>query len=383
MTVPSFIASRISFKGRAVSISIAVSFLVIIVALAVSSGFRTAIRDSLAEVAGDISIRPVGYSSEHPLTVFADSALLEQLRGIEGIAQVRPCNYCAGILRNEGNVHGVMFKGVDTLDGIRIPRKLASLLSLSVGDKLPGYFINDRIAIRNLEIREIYDGIVTDDDKLVVFCSSSMLGRILLLEENEFSTIEIVFDSKCRGEAVSSRIWSDVSYLLYDYSEITGNKPLYAYTISSQYPQLFDWLNLIDHNVLFILVLMIIVAGFNMISGLLILLFQNISTIGLLKALGMNRREIAKVFLITGSKLVAKGMIVGNVAAFLLISVQRYTHLFKLNAENYFVSYLPVDLDITLILLCDVLAFAVILLIMLIPCSFISSVDPAKTIKTN
>ena len=167
---------------------------------------------------------------------------------------------------------------------------------------------------------------------------------------------------------------------------------LYAYTAEdettvlatscvSRYPQIFDWLNLMDFNVFFILVLMTIVAGFNMISGLLIMLFENISTIGLLKTLGMTDRSIAKVFLSSSAVLAIKGMAIGNALAIIFCVVQSSTHILKLDPVNYFVSYVPVHLDLGLILTADVVSFAAIMLLLLIPCVFISKVDPAETVR--
>jgi lipoprotein-releasing system permease protein len=126
---------------------------------------------------------------------------------------------------------------------------------------------------------------------------------------------------------------------------------------------------------------MTIVAGFNMISGLLIMLFENISTIGLLKSLGMTDRAIAKVFLTSSAALVFKGMLAGNLAAILFCVVQGTTHLLRLNPENYFVSFVPVNLDMGMILCADVISFVVIMLLLLIPCIFISKVDPAETVR--
>jgi len=133
--------------------------------------------------------------------------------------------------------------------------------------------------------------------------------------------------------------------------------------------------------VFFILLLMTIVAGFNMISGLLIMLFENISMIGILKALGMTDRAISKVFLSSSAVLVGKGMAAGNVLALAFCLIQKTTHLIPLNPENYFVSYVPVSVDVGMILLADVGAFIVIMLLLLIPCLFISKVDPAETVK--
>jgi lipoprotein-releasing system permease protein len=126
---------------------------------------------------------------------------------------------------------------------------------------------------------------------------------------------------------------------------------------------------------------MIIVAGFNMISGLLIMLFEHISTIGLLKSLGMTDRSIAKVFLSSSAVVVLKGMVIGNVLALLFCMVQGTTHLLKLDPENYYVSYVPVNVDLSSVLIADVVSFAAIMLLLLIPCLFISKVDPSQTVR--
>jgi lipoprotein-releasing system permease protein len=126
---------------------------------------------------------------------------------------------------------------------------------------------------------------------------------------------------------------------------------------------------------------MTVVAGFNMISGLLIMLFESISKIGLLKSLGMTDRAISKIFLSSSAVLVLKGMAAGNLLAILFCMIQDMTHLLMLNPENYFVSYVPVHLDFGTILCADVISFAAIMLLLLIPCTFISKVDPAETVR--
>ena len=147
------------------------------------------------------------------------------------------------------------------------------------------------------------------------------------------------------------------------------------------YSQIYDWLDLISYNVYAILFLMIAVAGFNMISGVLIMLFRNISTIGLLKALGMKDRSVAGVFLRISARAVVRGLVIGNFAAFALCCIQKWTHIIKLNPANYYLSYVPIDLNIKGILAADACAFILILLLTLIPCLFISKVDPAQSVK--
>ena len=126
---------------------------------------------------------------------------------------------------------------------------------------------------------------------------------------------------------------------------------------------------------------MTVVAGVNMISSLLILLFENISKIGLLKSLGMTDRDISKVFLFRASRLVFNGMMIGNAIALVLCIIQDRTHLLKLDPANYFVSFVPVKIDIVAILCADIASFIVILALMLIPTLFVSKVDPAKIVR--
>ena len=134
----SLLASRISFKGKSVTLSVAVSFLVTIIAICIASGFRNVIHDTLADMSGDITVKPAGYTAGRTITIPADSLLSAGISSVKGVKEVRSCVYCAGILRNEGNVHGVFFKGVDGYDvgdavsasgaatfNVRIPGKLA------------------------------------------------------------------------------------------------------------------------------------------------------------------------------------------------------------------------------------------------------------------
>ena len=156
---------------------------------------------------------------------------------------------------------------------------------------------------------------------------------------------------------------------------------LIATPITDKYSRIFDWLDLIDLNVMVILILMTVVAGFNMISGLLILLFQNISTIGILKSMGMTDRSISELFLRVSSNLVLKGMAIGNILALLFCALQSSTHFIRLNPENYFISFVPVSVNVPMILLADLLAYVGIMLLLLLPTLFISKVDPAQTVR--
>jgi lipoprotein-releasing system permease protein len=214
----------------------------------------------------------------------------------------------------------------------------------------------------------------------VVYADISDLQRVNGWDASEVSCLEILLEDDMRNESDIESANDRIGTLINAYSSDEEESVIASSSVSS-YPQLFDWLNLIDFNVLLILALMTIVAGFNMISGLLIMLFENISTIGLLKSLGMTDRAISKVFLSSSAILVAKGMLAGNALAILFCIIQDTTKVLRLNPENYFVSYVPVKVDFGMILTADVVAFFLIMLLLLIPCLFISKVDPADTVR--
>jgi len=158
---------------------------------------------------------------------------------------------------------------------------------------------------------------------------------------------------------------------------------LYTAASSRMYPQVFDWLNLLDFNVVIILILMTVVAGFNMVSGLLIMLLRNISTVGTLKTLGMNGRAIGRLFVRIGAEAVLKGMLIGNALALLFCLIQGTTHLIPLDPANYFVSWVPVHVNVPLILIADIVAFLGILALLWLPSRVIASIDPAQTVKAD
>lgn len=381
-----FISRRLRFKGGIAMVCVAVSFLVMIIAVAVSSGFRNEIRNGLSSVSGDIQLAPPNLNvldSSRPIE--RNPAYLPYLMDVDGVKTVAPAIYRAGIVRQGENIHGVLFKGVeggvDTVSlGVAVPKRLAEIAGLSAGDKLTTYFIGDKVRLRQFNVVNVYDALIQTDDKLMVYADLADLQRLDGWNENQVSALEILMDDSYRSEDYIWEATQEIGALVNAYSA-DNEAPVVAVSSVSKYPQLFDWLNLIDFNVFFILLLMTIVAGFNMISGLLIMLFENISTIGLLKSLGMTDKAISKVFLSSSAVLVLKGMAIGNALAFLFCFIQEKTHVLKMNPENYFVSFVPVHVSVGAVMAADLISFAVILFLMLIPTIFISKVDPAQTVR--
>lgn len=385
MSAPHFISERLSFKGHMALLSIAVSFIVMILAVAITDGFRSGISDAISDMTGDIRIARADVRGGEMTLPFSVSAeLASELRNVPGVSSLRPAVYAGAIVRKNDNVHGVVFKGMETTDttsmGVVIPRTLASLLSVGVGDSLPACFINETASLRNFTVTGVYDALSTGDDRMQALCDINVLRRVNGWEDDEMSALEVMIDRESRDEEAVALSRSIISDILYIHSD-EGEASLIASDCYSSYRQIFDWLKLIDANVAFVLVLMVIVAGLNMVSGLLILLFENISTIGLLKSMGMSNANIARTFLLVSERLVFKGMLSGNIIGIGLCVLQDVTHLVTLNPANYFLSYVPVDVNVLRILLFDAIAYAAILLILLIPGIFISNVDPAKSVR--
>ena len=380
-----FIASRLRYKRRIVTISIAISYIIMIVAVAVSSGFRSQVRDALSQMGGDVQLCPANQNFlDEAQPINSNPPYLEQLKQIKSVESVSPSVYRAGIMKVEENIYGVIFKGVESEDtsslAVSIPRSLAQTANLSEGDKALTYFVGEKIKARNFKVASIYDPIVETDGTMIVYANIDDLRRLNGWGEDEASMLEINLKSQYKDEQQIEEATREIGFVAYSYSD-GDRSDVFASSVPSRYPQLFDWLNLLDFNVLFVLVLMMIVAGFNMISGLLITLFENISTIGVFKAMGMTDKSISKVFLSSSAALVLKGMVIGNAVALLLCLIQGQYHILKLDPKNYFVSFVPVDLDIFTVLTVDAVSFVVIMLLLLIPCAFISKVDPADTVR--
>lgn len=373
-----FISRRLRFKGRLATVAIAVSFFVMIISLAISGGFRQEIRHGIGAISGDVRLS----ADEEPISIHP--SYYDKLLGLQGVESISPAIWKPGIVKGEKDISGVLVKGIPMPDSCslqaRIPAQLARDLRLKEGDRFTTWFIEDKVRARRFTVGGIYEGILDSEGALVVEVPLADMQRLCGWDEDKAGVLEVRLSDRY-SSARMSRLKADELYLTALTAHREEEEILRAATARQRYPQLFDWLDLIDFNVLAIILLMTVVAGFNMISGLLILLFRHISTIGTLKALGMANKQIAGVFLRVAARIVLAGMVIGNGAALLFCLLQGSTHLIRLNPENYFVSFVPVHIDPALVALVDVLAFAVIMLLLLIPTLFISKVDPAKTVR--
>ena len=365
------------------AIAIAVSFFVIIVAVAVSSGFRHEIREGVAAMTGDISISPLASGDELeslPVHLPQEAAI----RALPGVKDVTPVAVRAGIVKNGDIVHGVIVKGIPGRAGddgvmadtdrpslqVSIPQRLSEIMGLGEGDELTTYFVGEKLRVRKFHIASVHRDLIELDDNLLVYANLEDMQRLNGWEADEASSLEVRLSDNANQEMLEMEIGT----LLEDY---------YVSSSKRTYPQVFDWLNLLDFNVVIILILMTVVAGFNMVSGLLIMLLRNISTVGTLKTLGMDNRAVGRLFVRIGAEAVLKGMLIGNAAALLFCLLQGTTHLIPLDPVNYFVSWVPVRVNLLWILGADAVAFIGILLLLWMPTRVIARIDPAQTVKAD
>lgn len=389
---------RLSRTGTVISVvSVALSIAVIIVATAVSNGFRSEIGGKARGFSGDIVLAPPGEditSEGGPVSISYKDKIME----LPFVERMEGVSYRHGILKTADEISGVLFKGVDStcnmefyaryLDEGRLPefigksisneimvsRRLADMLNYKVGDKVDAYFVGEQVRVRRFNLVGIFDAQLEQLDKYLALADIRHIAR-LNGWEGGVSGYEVYLSSETAPmhlEAIDDVIYSNSA---------EGDSPVAATALQDKYYMLFDWLRLLDVNVFIILALMIAVAGFNMVSSLLIMLFERISQIGLLKAMGMTNGAVSRIFLTKSAMVVLRGMLWGNAAAVLLCLLQKYFGIISLNPDNYFVSAVPVDFSLVGILGMNLVAFVAIMLIMLLPCMFISRISPATTMR--
>lgn len=389
-----FIANRIGSRGEKglsslgnviAVLSVALSIMVIIIAISVSRGFRSQMMEKMAAFAGDVNVSvllPSGGSDYINADEYSLPPLSarEEILSIPYVSEVLGVSYRPGMIKTEEDIQGVMLKGVDTLfaeDGCYVSGKLGDLLGFNVGDKATFYFVGQNVKVRRLKILGLFSSSLENLDKFYVICSKKLVNGLNGWEEERASAYQIMFTDHSDKDYPSRRVQiGDIVYRSFEGENLPRVSGAY-----DDMGNLVDWLRLLDMNVLIILVLMIAVSAFNMISCVLIILFENISSIGVLKSLGMKNSGIKKVFLAKSARIVLTGLAIGNVLAIAFCLLQKHFHFIRLNPENYFISYVPIDISWWSILAADVISFIAIMAILLIPCHFISRIQPSKTIR--
>ena len=408
MRASRFIASKLSDGDGRLSrtsntiawVSVCLSIAIMIIAIAVVAGFKSEIRARATGFMGSVMLVQPGQSPINELYPFSEKlSYREKLAATPGITGVSGVAWRSGLIKTDENIDGLYFKGVDSLydfsfftnclvDGqlpdyhgrisndVLLSRTTATKLGFHVGDDVVVYFIGDEVKVRKFRLCGLYDAGLEEIDTKMAVADRRHVQRLNGWQPDEVSSIEIRIGENASIEAMNDRVEEVIFTSMQE-----DDRALFVTNVKKLYGHLFDWLSLLDFNVLMILLLMVAVAGFNMISAILIILFEKISTIGLLKSLGMTSKEVSHVFLLRAGALVGKGMLWGNILGIGLCLIQKFTRIIKLDPANYFVSAVPIRLSVGEILLLNLVAAILIMAIISLSSRFISRVSPDRTMR--
>jgi lipoprotein-releasing system permease protein len=327
-------------------------------------------------------------------------AFIPEIKQIPGIRHIQVFATKAGIIKTSDAIQGVVLKGVGSdfdwrffksniVEGsvftvtdtgrtneVIISKKISDMLRLKTGDSFAMYFVQDPPRSRKFTISGIYETSLEEFDKMYVYCDIGHIKRLNGWEDNQVSGFEIFIDDFDKLDEMTIAVRDVVGYRL-----VEDESQFKVTNIRVRYPQIFDWLNFQDMNVIIIITLMLLVAGFNMISGLLILILEKTNMIGIFKALGSDNATIRKVFLYQAAYLIAKGLFWGNIIGIGLAVIQFKTGLITLDPTSYYIKTVPVNLDLSHVLLLNAGTMAAIILMLLVPSQLISRITPVKAIK--
>lgn len=412
MSLELFIARKIHFSkegGRQVTppavriamIGIALGLAVMILSVAIVIGFKKEVRNKVIGFGSHIQITNLDNNSSYESKPIAVSdTLLNDLRAFPGIRHVEPFATKWGILKTDDDFQGIVLKGVDAdfdwtffKDNLKegelftiqpdknstdviISQYISNLMGLKVGDSFLAYFVQDDIRARKFHITGIYETGFLDYDKLFVIADIKQIRRLNGWDKDQVSGLELLVDDYDRLDPVAEDIYFDLA----ERQDRTGNS-FYARSIKELNPMIFNWLDILDINVVVILALMLAVAGFTMISGLLIIILERTNMIGILKALGQNNASIRKIFLYVSFFLIGKGMLWGNLIGVSLCVIQSYFHIIRLDPTIYYLDAVPIDISILSLVLLNIGTLAASMLMMFGPSFLITKIDPAKSIR--
>jgi len=406
-----FLAKRIHFRQegernvsrpavRIATIGIAVGLAVMIVAVAVVIGFKNEILNKTIGFGGHIQITNFDSNNTFELRpIQMEDEMMDKILQIENVRHIQRFATKPGIIKTDTDFQGIILKGVgddfdwdffnsnliegellNTGDSLQnyviISKALCNLLELKLGDSFFTYFFQEQIRVRKFTIKGIYSTNSGEHDKLFVLTDIRHIQRLNNWNENSFGGLEVLINNFKDIDQIGDRVYETTANRFNERGEA-----YYTRTIKEINPQIFQWLSLLDTNVWVILILMLAVAGFNMISGLLILILERTNMIGVLKALGAANWSVRKVFLYHSFFLIGKGMLWGNAIGLTLCAIQYFTNIIPLDPDAYYVSSVPVEINLLYIVLLNVGALIASLLMMIGPSYLITKILPAKTIK--
>lgn len=413
LNLPLFMARRIyKDKGdkykvsrpaiRIATIGVAIGLAVMVVTVSVVLGFKHTIRDKVVGFGSHIQVENfLALQSTDPYPICLDDSLMQVLRNTDGVEHVERFALAQGILKTDSDFLGMTFKGVGPeydftfikrnlvagdiprfSDGsshyrLLISQMTANKLKLGVGDKVYAYFIsNDDVRARRFTVSGIYQTNLTQFDQSLCFTDLYTAVKLNNWLDGQCTGAELTVTDFSKLNETAANVVRHVNRTPDKYGDI-----LTSQTIDEAYPQIFSWLELLDINVWIILALMICVAGFTMISGLLIIILERTQMIGTLKALGARNTTVRHTFLWFAVFIIGRGLLFGNIAGIGLVVLQKYTGIIKLDPATYYVSTAPMELNLPIIVALNVATLLISVFVLIAPSYLISHIHPAKSMR--
>lgn len=377
---------------------VAVGTLVMFVSVCIIVGFKQQIRDKIVGFGSDVQVMNYKAASEGENPVCADSAFVADLSDVAGVEHVQRFATKPGMLVGNDEYEGVVLKGVGEdydlsflkecitegeipvfdnkkpSNSVVLSRNTADKLKLNIGDKVNIYFLQQGVKARRMSVVAIYETHLEELDNIMALTDMYTVRRLNGWESDEVSGLEINISDNQDKERVGMEIDAVVeNYNLLGYS-------CSAMSIEELYPSLFAWLSVLDQTVWLILVLVLFIAGFTTVSGLLILILEKSNFIGVMKAVGARDVSIARVFLYYSCFIIGKGILWGNLVAVLLCLMQQQFHIVALDPSMYYMNFVPIEFTLLLVPM-NIGIFALSVLMLIFPSMFISRIDPTKAIK--
>ena len=390
-------AVRVALAGMIVGV------VVMILTICIVVGFKQTITQQVAGFGAHIQVVSFDNNNTYDLQpISVSDSLLDKLGSYPYVLKAAPFVTKPGMLKTDSAFHGIVLKGTDYWDffarnmvegelpaqpqEVILSQPMAKTLGLKTGDAVNAYFVDEtEVRARRFRISGLYETGFGQFDELFVLTPLTSAQHLLNIREitnhqspinnhHYYSGVEIlVSDIHHLGEAADNIYFATVNHFDED-----GYHAYYVQTLQEQNPAVFAWLDLLDMNVIVIIVLMLLVSGFNMVSGLIILILDGVQLIGTLKALGADNRFVQRIFLWQAALLIGKGMLWGNIIGLGLAAVQYFGHLIPLDAATYYVNYVPVSFAWGWIIALNVLTIILSMLILLLPSMIITKISPAK-----
>lgn len=381
---------------------IAIGLAVMLVAVAVVLGFKHQVRDKVVGLGSDLLVTNFDAQKSYETTpIVVGDSLLAELRAVEGVKHVQRYSTKPGMIMTDDDFLGMVLKGggaeydwdflrrhltegeipafsdTASTNRVLVSRTIADKLRLHTGDRLYTYYIEgERVRARRLSVVGIYQTNFSMYDDLFLVTDLYTVNRLNNWEADQVSGIELELSVPARADECKETIRArlDMRSDRYGYT-------YYTQTVEEANPQIFAWLDLLDLNVWVILILMTGVAGFTMISGLLIIILERTNMIGVLKALGADNLSIRRIFLGFSVLLIGRGMLWGNLVGLAFIAVQSHFRVFGLDPGTYYVDSVPVEFNVWLWLLLNAGTLLVSVLMLVGPSYLIAHIHPAKSIR--